>query len=138
MSPGWLTRIAPFGVSTSTVPGWPLKAERGAGADANRALGQAELGDVVGERRKRHICAVAQADSEARGLQLAQGVVVDVNAVSTGEGIVDFGLGEDVDAVWLERDVALNHRDASDSVGWVAVIVLRAEERASAEEKDRR
>ena len=73
MSPGWSTRMAPLGVSTSTVPGWPLKAGEGAGANADRALGQAELGNVVGERRERDIRAIAQADGEARGLQLTEG-----------------------------------------------------------------
>ncbi len=136
MSPGWINENrAVRGVDFHRC-GLAVESGEGAGAHANRALRQPELGDVVGERRERDIRAIAQADREARGLQLAKGVVVSVNTVSAGEGIVDLGLGEGVDAVWLERDVALDHRDASDPVGWVAVIVLRIKQRGGAEEKD--
>jgi len=95
------------------------------------ALRQAELRDVVGERRERDIRAIAQADCQARGLQLAKGVVVGVNSVPAGERIVDLCLGEGVDAVWLERYVALDQRDARNPVRWViATVVLRLEQSA--------
>ena len=118
--------MAPLLVSISTLAWLPSGRVEVARAQAQAALGEAELRGEIGERGDGEVGAVAQAQREAGGLQLGERLVVGVDAVARGERVVGLGGGELVDAGGLERDVAFEQGDACDAVGRVLRRTLRS------------